>query len=137
MPKNPSRPRDPNQLARSIVDIASGEAEDADKDAGKDPTAAASRRDGKEEPRGVEPFLQGGFDFSGRGLLGRALVRRAWISDPTAGGSTPLRSISTNSIAGGAKLINVTCMRDRIRIRCARPQRWPLASRTRCLGSIT
>ena len=38
MTKHPKRPRDPNELARRIVDIATGEASD-DGDAGKNPAA--------------------------------------------------------------------------------------------------
>lgn len=40
----PKRPRDPNQLAKMIVDIASGEVEDKDPDAGKNPHAVALGR---------------------------------------------------------------------------------------------
>ena len=34
--KHPPRPRDPNQLAKLVVDIATGQAQDLDTDAGKD-----------------------------------------------------------------------------------------------------
>jgi hypothetical protein len=44
--KRPKRPRDPNQLAKRIVDIATGEAEDRDPDDGKDPAAVALGREG-------------------------------------------------------------------------------------------
>ncbi|HEV3321548.1 MAG TPA: hypothetical protein VG147_05080 [Solirubrobacteraceae bacterium] len=40
------RPRDPNQLAKLIVDIATGEVEDPDPDNGKDPAAVALGRRG-------------------------------------------------------------------------------------------
>jgi hypothetical protein len=40
------RPRDPNQLAKMVVDIASGEVEDAPEDDGKDPAAVALGRRG-------------------------------------------------------------------------------------------
>lgn len=40
------RPRDPNQLGKLIVDIATGEAEDPDPDEGKDPAAVALGRKG-------------------------------------------------------------------------------------------
>lgn len=43
---HPKRPRDPAQLAKLIVDIATGEVEDADPDAGKDPAAVARGRAG-------------------------------------------------------------------------------------------
>ena len=43
MPKNPRRPRDPNQLAKLITDIATGEAEDA-KPEPKDEAAAIMGR---------------------------------------------------------------------------------------------
>jgi hypothetical protein len=46
MSKKPKRPRDANQLAKSIVDIATGEAEDAPEDSGKDPAAVALGRKG-------------------------------------------------------------------------------------------
>jgi len=39
MTKPPKRPRDPNQLAKHIVDLATGEATDARPDAGKNPAA--------------------------------------------------------------------------------------------------
>lgn len=40
------RPRDPNQLAKLVVDIATGEAEDTPEDTGKDPAAVALGRKG-------------------------------------------------------------------------------------------
>jgi hypothetical protein len=40
------RPRDPNQLGKLIVDIATGEIEDAAEDTGKDPAAVALGRKG-------------------------------------------------------------------------------------------
>jgi hypothetical protein len=40
------RPRDPNQLAKLVVDIATGEATEEDPDAGKDPAAVALGRKG-------------------------------------------------------------------------------------------
>jgi hypothetical protein len=40
------RPRDPNELGKLIVDIATGEAEDADPDEGKDPAAVELGRRG-------------------------------------------------------------------------------------------
>jgi len=46
MPKRSGRPRDPNQLGKLIVDIATGESEDPDPNAGKDPAAVALGRKG-------------------------------------------------------------------------------------------
>ena len=40
------RPRDPNELAKQIVDEATGEVEPLDPDAGKDPAAVALGRKG-------------------------------------------------------------------------------------------
>jgi hypothetical protein len=41
------RARDPNQLAKLVVDIATGEVDDAPEDTGKDPAAVAlGRKDG-------------------------------------------------------------------------------------------
>lgn len=42
----PKRPRDANQLAKSIVDLATGEAEEKPADEGKDPAAVALGRKG-------------------------------------------------------------------------------------------
>jgi hypothetical protein len=46
MPDRSRRPRDPNQLGRLIVDIATGEVEDTPEDTGKDPAAVALGRKG-------------------------------------------------------------------------------------------
>jgi len=43
---NPKRPRDANQLAKSIVDLSTGEAEEENQDTGKDPAAVALGRKG-------------------------------------------------------------------------------------------
>lgn len=40
----PKRPRDPNQLAKLIADIATGEAKDKNPDEGKNPAAVALGR---------------------------------------------------------------------------------------------
>jgi len=42
----PKRPRDTNQLAKSIVDLTTGEAEEENPDEGKDPAAVALGRKG-------------------------------------------------------------------------------------------
>lgn len=42
----PKRPRDANQLAKSIVDLTTGDAEEATDDSGKDPAAVALGRKG-------------------------------------------------------------------------------------------
>lgn len=41
MATRPKRPRDPNVLAKLIVDLSTGEAQDQDPDAGKNPAAVA------------------------------------------------------------------------------------------------
>lgn len=46
MAKQLKRPRDPNQLAKMITDIATGEIADADDCAGKDPAAVARGKAG-------------------------------------------------------------------------------------------
>ncbi|GAB1408165.1 hypothetical protein MASR1M8_20840 [Thermomonas brevis] len=46
MTKNPKRPRDTNQLAKLIADIATGEATETKTDDGKDPAAVALGRKG-------------------------------------------------------------------------------------------
>ena len=46
MAKNPKRPRDTNQLAKFIVDLATGDVELPKSDDGKDPAAVALGRKG-------------------------------------------------------------------------------------------
>jgi hypothetical protein len=46
MPTKPKRPRDPNQLAKLITGIATGDVEEAKTDHGKDPAAVALGRKG-------------------------------------------------------------------------------------------
>ena len=46
MAKHPKRPRDPNQLAKFIVDAATGQADNGSPDDGKDPIAVARGRAG-------------------------------------------------------------------------------------------
>lgn len=46
MATKPKRPRDPNQLAKLIVGIATGEVEETRTDDGKDPAAVALGRKG-------------------------------------------------------------------------------------------
>jgi hypothetical protein len=48
MPSKPKRPRDPNQLGKSIIDIATGNAQPDLVDEGKDPAAVALGRKGGE-----------------------------------------------------------------------------------------
>lgn len=55
-PKKPKRPRDTNQLAKMIADIATGEATDPDPDEGKDPAAVAlGRKGGKSRAASMSP----------------------------------------------------------------------------------
>lgn len=55
----PKRPRDPNQLAKSIIDIATGQKPDRDptpEERGKDPAAAAlGSRGGKARASNMSP----------------------------------------------------------------------------------
>ena len=55
----PKRPRDPNQLAKSIIDIATGQKPDRDptpEEQGKDPAAVAlGRKGGKARADGLSP----------------------------------------------------------------------------------
>jgi hypothetical protein len=44
--RKPKRPRDPNQLAKLVVDLATGEAEEPNPDEGKNPHAVALGRAG-------------------------------------------------------------------------------------------
>jgi hypothetical protein len=49
MAQTPKRPRDPNQLAKLVTDLATGEAEETHPDEGKDPAAVALGRRGGEK----------------------------------------------------------------------------------------
>jgi hypothetical protein len=54
--KKPKRPRDPNQLAKLIADIATGEAMEKDPDEGKDPAAVSmGRKGGKSRAAAMSP----------------------------------------------------------------------------------
>jgi len=59
MTKHPKRPRDPAQLAKLIVDIATGEVEDREptpEEQGKDPAASAlGRKGGAARAAGMSP----------------------------------------------------------------------------------
>lgn len=46
MATRPKRPRDPNQLAKLIVDLSTGEATESDPNAGKNPAAVLRGRSG-------------------------------------------------------------------------------------------
>lgn len=50
--KGQKRPRDPNQLAKQIIDLATGEAEEVDPDAGKNKAAQELGRKGGEARAG-------------------------------------------------------------------------------------
>lgn len=56
----PKRPKDPNQLAKLIVDIATGEIEDVDLDKDKDPAAVSlgckgGKKGGKARGKSLSP----------------------------------------------------------------------------------
>jgi len=54
--KKPKRPRDANQLAKFITDLATGEALEKDPDEGKDPAAVAlGRKGGKSRASSMTP----------------------------------------------------------------------------------
>lgn len=57
--KHPKRPRDPNQLAKSIIDIATGQKPDRDptpEEQGKDPAAVAlGKKGGKARADAMTP----------------------------------------------------------------------------------
>jgi hypothetical protein len=59
MSQPPKRPRDPNQLAKSIIDIATGEKPDRDptpEEEGKDPAAVAlGKKGGKARANSMSP----------------------------------------------------------------------------------
>jgi hypothetical protein len=76
--KHPKRPRDPNQLAKSIIDIATGQKPDRDptpEELGKDPAAVA---------RGKIGGMKGGqaraaaLDSNTRQEIARKAAKKRW-----------------------------------------------------------
>jgi hypothetical protein len=53
--KKPRRPRDPNQLAKLMVDIASGEEQDCSPSPEQEKLAAAKRKGAKARARSLTP----------------------------------------------------------------------------------
>jgi len=53
--KKPRRPRDPNQLAKLIVDIASGEEEDAEETATEQRASKAGKKGGPARAKALTP----------------------------------------------------------------------------------
>lgn len=74
MATRPKRPRDPFQLAKLIGDISTGQAQDEDPDAGKDPAAIALGRRGGLKGKGRWDHL----NAEQRKELGRTLVYARW-----------------------------------------------------------
>ena len=72
--KHPKRPRDPNQLARSIIDIATGQKPDRDptpEEQGKDPAAVAmGKKGGKARADSMTPER--------RAAIARAAAEKRW-----------------------------------------------------------
>jgi hypothetical protein len=75
--KHPKRPRDPNQLAKSIIDIATGQKPDRDptpEEQGKDPAAVAlGKKGGKARADAMTPER--------RAQIARAAAERRWKKD--------------------------------------------------------
>jgi hypothetical protein len=71
----PKRPRDPNQLAKSIIDIATGEKPDRDptpEEQGKDPAAVAmGKKGGKARADAMTPER--------RSEIAKAAAAKRWI----------------------------------------------------------
>jgi len=70
----PKRPRDPNQLAKLIVDLSTGATHDADPSAGKDPNAVALGRRGGLKSKSQWAKLTP----EQRTELGRSMVYARW-----------------------------------------------------------
>ena len=72
--KHPKRPRDPNQLAKSIIDIATGQKPDRDptpEEQGKDPAAVAmGKKGGKARADSMTPER--------RAAIARAAAEKRW-----------------------------------------------------------
>ena len=74
---HPKRPRDPNQLAKSIIDIATGQKPDRDptpEEQGKDPAAVAmGKKGGKARADAMTPER--------RAEIARAAAAKRWQRD--------------------------------------------------------
>ena len=74
---HPKRPRDPNQLAKSIIDIATGQKPDRDptpEEQGKDPAAVAlGKKGGKARSEAMTPER--------RAQIARAAAAKRWQRD--------------------------------------------------------
>jgi len=69
------RPRDPNQLAKLITDIASGDVEDKAPDTGKNPAAAAlGSKGGQRRAAAISPER--------RAEIARAAAAKRWSKRP-------------------------------------------------------
>jgi hypothetical protein len=77
-PKHPKRPRDPNQWAKRITDIVSGEVEDREptpEEQGKDPAAVAlGRKGGKARADSMTPER--------RAEIAKKAAAKRWRSNP-------------------------------------------------------
>ena len=72
--RRPKRPKDPNQLAKLIVDVSTGNAKDQDPNEGKDPLAVELGRRGGLKGKGRWAKLSP----EQRKELGRSLVYARW-----------------------------------------------------------
>ena len=78
MPKNPKRPRDPNQLGKLIVDLSVGEVEEAaPEDDGKNPAAKAlGRMGGAARAKSMTPER--------RAAIAKKAADARWKKEPSA-----------------------------------------------------
>ena len=75
----PKRPRDPNQLAKMVVDLATGEVADKDPDEGKNPHAVAlGRLGGQKGGKARAKRLSG----RKRKEIARRAARARWSKNP-------------------------------------------------------
>ena len=78
MSTKPKRPRDANKLAKSIVDLATGEVEEKREDSGKDPAAVSlGRRGGLKGGKARAEKLTA----EQRQEIARKAARARWASD--------------------------------------------------------
>jgi hypothetical protein len=75
--KHPKRPRDPNQLAKSIIDIATGQKPDRDptpEEQGKDPAAVALGKKGG-------AARSAGLTAERRAEIAKGAAQKRWAKD--------------------------------------------------------
>ena len=82
MPKRSSRPRDTNELAKYVVDLATGEASEPNPNEGKNPAAVALGRLGGKKGGAARAAK---LSPEERAEIARKAAQKRWASQPSGG----------------------------------------------------